>query len=299
MRSVKLSALCVQLAGEFNARVPDAQYYLKYSDGIVLELLPDVTRVLHKNENSPFRDMSSRALFWHVERQIKYKFEKLVSNSGAIIDITARTSKRVKMDRTIATSFSHFTWVHSNGRLMVLDIQGANGHFTDPEIVTKENSNEEFGFGNVGQESMETFFEEHECNLVCHMLGIDKQRGDNLTSVRRQHKSVADSDAVIEFEEKECGLDKNLNGTEKTVNSEQDTEFRDLNENADVPDASVKVSNDHDSGQKKRKRNVPQEPDRRQLTAIVIIVCDRWCARIIASRSVSRADAVEADVILQ
>ena len=51
--------------------------------------------------------MRAEGIFWTVECQIKTKFEKLLCNQGAIVGVTSKTSKLIKHDRLVASTFAH------------------------------------------------------------------------------------------------------------------------------------------------------------------------------------------------
>jgi hypothetical protein len=158
-RNVQQSAFCVHLAYTYNSLLTDPKQHLHFSDGVIVELMPDPIGILYPNAQSPLRRMSAQALFWHVERQIKGKFEKLVSNQCFVLPLTSRMSKRLKEDRKNFSSFAHFSYVHSAGKLTVLDLQGSGGFLTDPEIITPDGDETfEFGKGNVGAQSISVFF---------------------------------------------------------------------------------------------------------------------------------------------
>lgn len=67
-------------------------------------------------------------------------------------------------------AFSHFTWQHSGHKEIIVDIQGVNEYYTDPQIhnVTGEG----YGEGNLGQDGIDAFFSKHVCNSVCEYLGL-------------------------------------------------------------------------------------------------------------------------------
>lgn len=68
----------------------------------------------------------------------------------------------------LAAAFSHFTYVWSAGALMVVDVQGVDYTFTDPQIHTVDGKG--FGLGNKGMEGMQMFIQNHKrsgCNRWC------------------------------------------------------------------------------------------------------------------------------------
>ncbi|CAK0840574.1 unnamed protein product [Prorocentrum cordatum] len=77
----------------------------------------------------------------------------------------------------IAASFCHFTYEETNGRAMVVDIQGVGLHFTDAQVHTRciartDELFKRFGMGNMGKYGMTKFFRTHKCNSLCQVLGL-------------------------------------------------------------------------------------------------------------------------------
>jgi myosin-heavy-chain kinase len=68
----------------------------------------------------------------------------------------------------LMSSFSHFTYVASKKKLLVVDLQGVGHKLTDPTILSVDET--EFGLGNVGNEGITNFFEKHKCNQLCSKL---------------------------------------------------------------------------------------------------------------------------------
>ena len=70
-------------------------------------------------------------------------------------------------------AFSHFTYQNSDGKVMVLDIQGSGYTLYDPEIASAEVHSEDGGYqfctGNLAGKAIESFFEEHQCNCYCKL----------------------------------------------------------------------------------------------------------------------------------
>jgi hypothetical protein len=85
---------------------------------------------------------------YFVERFLeKGTFEKHNSNSGYVND---------EHHRNTPQAFSHFTFEMSQGRLMVVDIQGIDDLYTDPAI---HSYNLSFGDADLGVRGMSLFFE--------------------------------------------------------------------------------------------------------------------------------------------
>ncbi|KAJ1408915.1 kinase-like domain-containing protein [Ochromonadaceae sp. CCMP2298] len=70
-----------------------------------------------------------------------------------------------------AQAFSHFTWQHTGGNLIVVDLQGVNFILTDPQIHSRDLK--KYGAGNLGAEGMASFFSSHVCNDACRHLALD------------------------------------------------------------------------------------------------------------------------------
>eukprot|EP00667_Euglena_gracilis_P015585 EG_transcript_16220 len=73
-------------------------------------------------------------------------------------------------DRNTPQAFSHFTYCHSGGKLLICDIQGVADKYTDPQIHSRDGNG--FGKGNLGPEGMLKFFQSHRCNSICHFLNL-------------------------------------------------------------------------------------------------------------------------------
>jgi hypothetical protein len=113
----------------------------------------------------------------------------------------------------VAACFSHFTWSHTDGHLMVVDLQGwDNGNqgllFTDPQIhVGKSTSSTSWSrldgsmvsIGNLGKTGICRFFVNHTCSETCHNLklrrplrkGKDSDTCNNSDKVDDETMSVA------------------------------------------------------------------------------------------------------------
>eukprot|EP00667_Euglena_gracilis_P010460 EG_transcript_10639 len=70
----------------------------------------------------------------------------------------------------LAAAFSHFSFQHSGHEHLVLDVQGVEGRYTDPAIVSRTAS--KYGYTDTGLQGMQGFFANHACNHLCHKLGL-------------------------------------------------------------------------------------------------------------------------------
>jgi hypothetical protein len=75
-------------------------------------------------------------------------------------------------------AFSHWTWVETNGEVLVCDLQGvrdipSKGYWlTDPAILSP---GREYGSTDIGNAGIHNFFASHKCTTMCRSLGIDKK----------------------------------------------------------------------------------------------------------------------------
>jgi hypothetical protein len=93
---------------------------------------------------------------------IEGDYKKFNNNSGYVNSEAARNTPQ---------AFSHFSLVHSNQELVIIDIQGVNDFYTDPQIHTK--SGKGFGEGNLGQTGINQFIKTHACNPLCSFLKLE------------------------------------------------------------------------------------------------------------------------------
>eukprot|EP00667_Euglena_gracilis_P004263 EG_transcript_4283 len=111
-------------------------------------------------------DRSERTIY-ACEPMISGDYVKHNSNSGGVRDgLDARNTPQ---------AFSHFTYVHSQNRHIIVDIQGVGDTYTDPQVHSTER---QFGVGNLGQEGIDAFFESHQCNSICAGLGLGEAADD-------------------------------------------------------------------------------------------------------------------------
>ena len=77
-----------------------------------------------------------------------------------------------------AEALAHFSYQESDGKLLLVDLQGTGYNLYDPEIATsadldKDEQDERFFCaGNLSEVVFTYFFESHKCNLYCRLLGL-------------------------------------------------------------------------------------------------------------------------------
>eukprot|EP01133_Synstelium_polycarpum_P009756 gene9756-11393_t len=78
--------------------------------------------------------------------------------------------------------YNHFSYENSNHELLIVDIQGVNDFYTDPQIHTK--SGKGFGEGNLGETGFHKFLQSHKCNAVCDFLKLKQINQSKKTLLR-------------------------------------------------------------------------------------------------------------------
>ena len=126
----------------------------------------------HINHGEASNSSGHSKLIW-IEEKINGDYDKYSNNAGW-----------VNNTRLSPHAFSHFTYHHSKHKLVVVDMQGADNRYTDPQIhsvVTLMTSvwqffglekKEEFGCGNLGKKGIELWKESHICSDLCKALGL-------------------------------------------------------------------------------------------------------------------------------
>lgn len=102
--------------------------------------------------------------------------------SGEFTKLTNNTDWKNEKRRTdLVLAYSHFTYQESNGKLIIVDIQGwaplrhnkGCTYLTDPQIHSLVYRC--FGTGNLTQTGFQKFWEMHsECNEICKMLKLPR-----------------------------------------------------------------------------------------------------------------------------
>ncbi|RLN49167.1 hypothetical protein BBJ29_008681 [Phytophthora kernoviae] len=149
LSDVEMQAVCAHYAALYNEHEPPLK--VCYARSWLLKL----------------RDRERGTLVCSVEEFLPGAYVKYSNNSGYVGRETSTTEER---ERNTPQAFSHFTFVASDFRLMIVDIQGVADSYTDPQIHSADGRG--FGVGNLGTFGMEKFLESHRCNEVCRWLGL-------------------------------------------------------------------------------------------------------------------------------
>eukprot|EP00667_Euglena_gracilis_P011405 EG_transcript_11646 len=75
-----------------------------------------------------------------------------------------------KGSRNTPQAFSHFSYEFMDQRMMIVDIQGVDDTYTDPQVLTLDGQG--YGKGNTGEKGIENFLDGHWCNSLCNALGL-------------------------------------------------------------------------------------------------------------------------------
>eukprot|EP00026_Physarum_polycephalum_P001004 Phypoly_transcript_01005.p1 GENE.Phypoly_transcript_01005~~Phypoly_transcript_01005.p1 ORF type:complete len:1229 (+),score=198.16 Phypoly_transcript_01005:490-3687(+) len=137
---VKMQMVCRDWGNKFNQKKPPKR--IEFLMAWVLELV----------DRSPM-------VLCNMEPLLIGEFKKNNSNFGAVLNT-----------RSTPQSFSHFTYEQSRKDLIIVDIQGVEDHYTDPQIHTSDGKG--YGLGNLGKNGIQRFLSTHKCNAVCALLGL-------------------------------------------------------------------------------------------------------------------------------
>ena len=111
-----------------------------------------------------------------VKEFIEGEFVKYINNNGAISSPVLEEEKSIYAK---AETLVHYSYKLSEGKFMLLDIQGSSFNLYDPEIATfelqDESENKEIYFcpGNLSSFAMNKFTENHNCSTWCALMGLE------------------------------------------------------------------------------------------------------------------------------
>lgn len=172
-RDSEMQAHCAHFARQFNSFKPPRK--VQFLKTWVLELL---------TPQPPLGDgRMHHSRFYGVERHIRGTYRKHNNNFGFVDDDVARNTPQ---------AFSHFTLETTAHSAIVVDIQGVNDIYTDPQMHTVAGDN--FGDGNFGMRGVLRFCQTHQCNNICRYLGlppINPKHNDSGTCIRSPLKNLS------------------------------------------------------------------------------------------------------------
>eukprot|EP00112_Aurelia_sp_Birch-Aquarium-sp1_P003199 Seg13562.1 transcript_id=Seg13562.1/GoldUCD/mRNA.D3Y31 product="alpha-protein kinase 2" protein_id=Seg13562.1/GoldUCD/D3Y31 len=106
-----------------------------------------------------------------IEEYIKGSFVKYINKDGTISQIiTGEASEKMEC-------FKHFSYVKSEKKLMLVDLQESSHELYDPEIASTNLKDDDHKFmycnGNLSILAINTFANAHKCNVFCRLLGLE------------------------------------------------------------------------------------------------------------------------------
>lgn len=95
-------------------------------------------------------------------------------DGGGCVTIDLCEESNVMVEK--AECYAHFTYEKSEGKLIVLDLQGSKYTLHDPEMSSSEllddDGKMQFCNGNLATQAIENFFSNHNCNFYCKSLKL-------------------------------------------------------------------------------------------------------------------------------
>eukprot|EP00026_Physarum_polycephalum_P001557 Phypoly_transcript_01559.p1 GENE.Phypoly_transcript_01559~~Phypoly_transcript_01559.p1 ORF type:complete len:683 (+),score=110.62 Phypoly_transcript_01559:158-2206(+) len=139
---VKMQQVCVELAKKFNQQGTPKK--VEFLTAWVLEIVKE------------------KGIMWcGLEHYIGGEFKKQSNNHGGVLE-----------PRNTPQAFSHFTWEHTKHNMIVVDLQGVDDDYTDPQVHTKDGIG--YGVGNLGRTGIDRFLKTHQCNAICQLLNLPR-----------------------------------------------------------------------------------------------------------------------------
>lgn len=109
--------------------------------------------------------------FVTAENYIPGVYVKFNDNNGHV------NEQAEKEPSEVAAAFSHFTFDHTDGDQICVDVQGVGIKWTDPQLHSRDRT---FGPADHGQQGMKRFFASHACSSLCCALGLRSVDQDTL-----------------------------------------------------------------------------------------------------------------------
>jgi len=141
-----------------------------------------------------------------AERFIEGDFRKNNSNVGAVCYNAAQNTAADLLELDTAQAFSHCTFALSKAQILICDIQGVSGMYTDPQIHTLNGRG--FGVGNLGYTGIRAFLLRHQCNHICLLCQLPKVRASSLDEVQPAWQHVEDTNPNIHPDQMHVGGQK-------------------------------------------------------------------------------------------
>jgi len=122
------------------------------------------------------------------EQRLDGKLVKFNGNNG-YVNVSAPHSDAMQ-------AFSHFTFIESRGKNMVVDLQGTIDQswvlLTDPQVLSRDQKDNEspslYGHGDLGFNGIKQFFGTHNCGRICHALHLPERQKSLKKEFELEHR---------------------------------------------------------------------------------------------------------------
>ena len=162
---------------------------------VAQEILKEFNKIFEKVEKLQFRFLDlvvikiknetfENSKFLPCEKFLEGIFIKYNSNNGWKLNLDPQSI--TYENNLLAQCFSHFSFEHSKGKLLICDLQGVGKELTDPAIHSVEKV---FGETDIGKYGIYKFFKSHECNKFCEQLKL-RNAGNMMKNYKQTKKKV-------------------------------------------------------------------------------------------------------------
>ncbi|XP_078350666.1 myosin heavy chain kinase B-like [Oculina patagonica] len=112
-----------------------------------------------------------------IEEFVPGYFVKYINNNGKCVPVQEDANQNLKDLFSKAETLVHYSYVITDHKLMLLDIQGSDFTLYDPEIATEEIMDKDhheiyFCCGNCSTVGINAFLSDHICNEYCDMMDL-------------------------------------------------------------------------------------------------------------------------------
>lgn len=111
--------------------------------------------------------------FYSIEDFLPGKFIKYNNIFGAAEKVPVTHEETIQCQ--LAAAYTHYTWIASGFRHIILDVQGVGNTYTDIAVVSRKMG--QYGYTDTGPDNIQNFFIDHKCNDLCRALDLPVQDG--------------------------------------------------------------------------------------------------------------------------
>ncbi len=110
----------------------------------------------------------------YLSKEIQHAFIKYINNNRKSLSAPEDANQGLKDLYEKSECLVHYSYVITDHKLMLLDIQGSKSTLYDPQIATEgligtEANEVYFCCGNCSTLVFKAFLSDHKCNKYCHM----------------------------------------------------------------------------------------------------------------------------------